>query len=128
MKEKATIKNIPADKCDIFCYDKEKVNRIQPEIERVQGIEQTFKALADATRLKIAYALTLEAELCVCDIANIIGTTTATASHHLRLLRNIGIAEHRKEGKLVYYSLKNNHVHQLVSLAMLHAKEGEAAG
>lgn len=118
----------PKDTCETFCYDEEKVNRIQPQMEAVNGVEQIFKALADATRLKIAYALTLESELCVCDVANIIGATTATASHHLRLLRNMGLAKYRKEGKLVFYALEDEHVNQLVSIAMIHAKEGAADG
>lgn len=60
-------------------------------------------ALSDDTRIKIAYALSLEDELCVCDVANIVGATTTTTSHHLRLLKNLGLANYRKEGKLVYY-------------------------
>lgn len=116
------------DTCDTFCFDEEKVNRIQPQIEQVNGVELIFKALSDATRLKIAYALTLEAELCVCDVANIIGSTTATASHHLRLLRNMGLAKYRKEGKLVFYSLEDDHVRQLVSIATTHAQEGDKSG
>ena len=61
-------------------------------------------------------------------MANIIGSTTATASHHLRLLRNMGLAKYRKEGKLVFYSLKDEHVRQLVSIAMEHSKEGVGLG
>lgn len=116
------------DTCDTFCYDEDKVNRIQSKIDQVSGVEMIFKALSDATRLKIAYALTLEKELCVCDVANIIGATTATASHHLRLLRNMGLAKYRKEGKLVFYSLEDDHVRQLVSIAMIHEKEGVRHG
>lgn len=112
------------DSCETFCYDEEKVSRIQAKIDQVSGVEMIFKALSDATRLKIAYALTLEKELCVCDVANIIGATTATASHHLRLLRNMGLARYRKEGKMVFYSLEDDHVRQLVSIAMVHEKEG----
>lgn len=122
MNEK-TLKKSNKDTCDTFCYDEELVKRIQPEIERVEGVELIFKALSDATRMKIAYALTLEEELCVCDVANIIGSTTATASHHLRLLRNMKLAKYRKKGKLVFYSLADDHVHQLVSIALLHSKE-----
>ncbi|MCM3089003.1 metalloregulator ArsR/SmtB family transcription factor [Bhargavaea ginsengi] len=120
--EKVT--NLSKDTCDTFCYDEEKVNRIRAKIDQVSGVEMIFKALSDATRLKIAYALTLEKELCVCDVANIIGATTATASHHLRLLRNMGLARYRKEGKMVFYSLEDDHVRQLVSIAMIHEKEG----
>ena len=89
---------------------------------RSKDVELIFKALADATRLKIAYALTLAKELCVCDVAHIIGSSSATASHHLRLLRNMKLAKIRREGKLVFYSLDDDHVRQLVYIAMIHAK------
>ncbi|API92663.1 transcriptional regulator [Virgibacillus pantothenticus] len=128
MKTDADKKEKQSDVCETFCYDENTVNRIRPKIDKMDGVEQIFKALADATRLKIAYALTLERELCVCDIANIIGATKATASHHLRLLRNMGLAKHRKEGKLVFYSLEDEHVHQLVTIATVHAKEGVDSG
>ncbi|RYG71483.1 transcriptional regulator [Lentibacillus lipolyticus] len=118
-----TLTRTNKDSCDTICYDEALVQRMQPEVEKVNGVELIFKALSDATRMKIAYALTLEKELCVCDVANIIGSTTATASHHLRLLRNMKLAKYRKEGKLVFYSLADDHVHQLVSIALLHAKE-----
>ncbi|SDK27270.1 ArsR/SmtB family transcription factor [Sediminibacillus albus] len=114
--------------CSTFCFDEEKVNRIQPQIEKANGMELTFKALSDATRVKIAYALTLDSELCVCDVANIIGCTTATASHHLRLLRNMGLAKYRKEGKLVFYSLADEHIRQLVSIALTHQEAGVSDG
>jgi ArsR family transcriptional regulator, lead/cadmium/zinc/bismuth-responsive transcriptional repressor len=116
------------DTCETFCFDEEKVNRVKGKVEEVNGVELLFKALADSTRIKIAYALTLEKELCVCDVANIIGSTTATASHHLRLLRNMGLAKYRKEGKLVFYSLADDHIHQLVSIALIHSKEGGSDG
>ncbi|WP_237458249.1 ArsR/SmtB family transcription factor [Pontibacillus yanchengensis] len=122
MSEKV-IKQSNKETCDTFCYDEEVVLRVQPEIEKVEGVELIFKALSDATRMKIAYALSIEKELCVCDVANIIGSTTATASHHLRLLRNMKLAKYRKEGKLVFYSLADDHVHQLVSIALVHSKE-----
>ncbi len=114
-----------SDSCEVFCYNEEKVTKIKQQIEEVNGVELLFKALADSTRLKIAYALTLEKELCVCDVANIIGSSTATASHHLRLLRNMGLAKFRKQGKLAFYSLADEHVHQLVSIAMIHTNEGK---
>ncbi|MCM3324755.1 ArsR/SmtB family transcription factor [Cytobacillus kochii] len=111
------------DTCETFCFDEEKVNRVQNVIEDVNGLELLFKALSDSTRIKIAYALTIEEELCVCDVANIIGSSTATASHHLRLLKNIGLAKHQKKGKLVFYSLDDEHVKQLIQVAYLHHKE-----
>ncbi len=114
------------DSCEIFCYDEDKVNRVQQKIMNhdFQDMAQIFKVLADHTRLKVAYALCDEDELCVCDVANIIGSTMATASHHLRLLRNMGIAKYRKEGKLVFYSLEDAQLKQLIRLAIEHQKEG----
>jgi DNA-binding transcriptional ArsR family regulator len=112
------------DTCESFCFNEEVVGRIQPKINEVNGVELIFKALSDLTRLKITYALTIEKELCVCDVASMIGCTIATASHHLRLLRNMGLASYRKEGKLVFYSLIDEHVHQLVNIALDHSKEG----
>lgn len=111
--------------CDIFCYDEEKVNRVGSlvEQENLGIVAGMFKALADETRLKIAYSLVQESELCVCDVANIIHASTATASHHLRHLRKLGIAKSRKEGKLVFYSLEDEHVKTLVTTAVIHGKE-----
>ncbi|WP_172200789.1 ArsR/SmtB family transcription factor [Saccharibacillus qingshengii] len=113
------------DTCEIFCYDEDKVNRVRERLSKndFQDMAQIFKVLADHTRLKVAYALCDEDELCVCDVANIIGSTMATASHHLRLLRNMDIANYRKEGKLVFYSLEDEQLKQMIRLAIEHQKE-----
>ncbi|TCS76810.1 ArsR/SmtB family transcription factor [Effusibacillus lacus] len=113
----------PTDVCEIFCYDEAKVNRLRGQTEVPQGISSIFKALADDTRFRIAYALSLEDELCVCDVANIIGTTVANASHHLRVLRNNGLASHRKEGKMVFYALADAHVKTIIRMAFDHSQE-----
>ncbi|MGB3100281.1 MAG: metalloregulator ArsR/SmtB family transcription factor [Psychrobacillus psychrotolerans] len=118
------IKTVIKDVCETTCFDEEVVNRVQSKMGEITNVELIFKALSDSTRLKITYALTLEKELCVCDVANIIGTSTATASHHLRYLRNMGLAKYRKEGKMVFYSLLDEHVHLLVRIALDHSKEG----
>ncbi|MED4228416.1 metalloregulator ArsR/SmtB family transcription factor [Neobacillus cucumis] len=113
------------DVCEVTCVDGEKVQRVKEIVtqQNTMAVSQIFKVLSDDTRIKIAYALTIEDELCVCDVANIVGSTTATASHHLRLLRNLGLAKYRKEGKLVYYSLDDDHVRQLIQIALVHQKE-----
>jgi len=115
------------DLCEVTCVDGEKVKRVKESIsqQNTMAVSQIFKALSDDTRIKIAYALSEENELCVCDVANIVGSTTATASHHLRLLRNLGLAKYRKEGKLVFYSLDDDHVRQLIQIAFEHQKEVE---
>ncbi|EKN71401.1 cadmium efflux system accessory protein [Neobacillus bataviensis LMG 21833] len=114
------------DVCEIACVDSKKTTRVQRHLEKgshILEVSKLFKALADETRMKIAYALTLEDELCVCDVANIVGATTATASHHLRHLKGLGLAKYRKEGKLAYYSLDDDHVKQLIHIAVAHQKE-----
>lgn len=113
------------DVCEVTCVDEEKVKRVSDKVsqQNTMAVSQIFKALSDDTRMKIAYALSVEDELCVCDVANIVGSTTATASHHLRLLRNLGLAKYRKEGKLVFYSLDDDHVKQLIQIAFAHQKE-----
>lgn len=118
------------DVCEITCFDEPKVNRLKQEIseQKPTEVSKIFKALSDDTRIKIAFSLSLEEELCVCDVANIVGCTTATASHHLRLLRNMGLAKYRKEGKLVFYSLDDDHVKQLIHIAFAHHKEVESRG
>ena len=113
------------DTCDIYCYDEAKVNRIQGNMqnEDLSSVAKLFKALADENRAKISYALCQDEELCVCDVANIIGSTVATASHHLRTLHKQGLVKYRKEGKLAFYSLDDDHVKQLIMIALAHKKE-----
>lgn len=82
-----------------------------------------FKALSDPTRVKIAYLLTLK-EQCVCDVAEIAEVSTATASHHLRLLRDIGIASYRKRGKQAFYCIIDETIKQLLNLT-IEEKVGE---
>lgn len=118
------------DVCEITCVDEDKVAKVKNELTKQNTMEvsKLFKALADDTRVKIAYSLLVEEELCVCDVANIVGCTVATASHHLRLLRNLGLATYRKEGKLVFYSLDDEHVKLLVDIAFTHQREVELRG
>ncbi len=117
------MKNIEV--CEVTCVDEEKVSRLKEELltHNTNKVAVLFKALSDSTRMKIAYALAVEKELCVCDVANIVGSSTATASHHLRLLRKQGLAKYEKRGKLVYYSLDDHHVKQLIQIAVEHQQE-----
>ena len=116
---------INKDTCEIYCYDEEKVNRIQGNLQTVDisSVAQMLKAIADENRAKITYALCQDDELCVCDIANIIGVTFANASHHLRTLHKQGIVKFRKEGKLAFYSLDDEHIRQIMMIALALKKE-----
>lgn len=110
------------DTCEVSCFDPEKVARLKQEIAGTQGLALLFKALADDTRVQIALALSKE-ELCVCDVATLMGVSEATASHHLRLLRNMGLAKYRRQGKMVFYSLDDHHVVSLIHQALEHYRE-----
>jgi DNA-binding transcriptional ArsR family regulator len=110
--------------CEVTCVHEEDVKYVQQNLPDLKGMSVIFKALADETRLKISYALTLQNELCVCDVAAMIQSSTATASHHLRYLKDIDLAKSHKKGKLVYYRLADDHVGQLVKIAYEHSKEG----
>lgn len=116
---------IKKDTCEIYCYDEEKVNRIQGDLQTVDifSVAQLLKAISDENRAKITYALCQDDELCVCDIANIIGITVANASHHLRTLYKQGVVKFRKEGKLAFYSLDDEHIKQIMMIALAHKKE-----
>ena len=107
--------------CEVFCYDEDKVERLQKEIETVDitGMSQMLKAIADKNRAKITYILCQDDELCVCDIALILGITIPNTSHHLRTLYKEGIVTSRKEGKLVFYSLKDPNIKQLITFALM---------
>ena len=115
-----------ADDCEVYSFDPERVARARKAIEGTEGLSLLFKALADDTRVRIALALSRE-ELCVCDVATLMEISVATASHHLRLLRNMGLAKFRKEGRMVYYSLEDDHVVTLLHQAIAHYKEGKHA-
>ena len=112
-----------ADRCDEFTYDAAKVARVRPRLAAAAEVVPLFKALADETRAQIVYALTQEEELCVCEVATLIGCSVAAASHHLRLLRSLRLAKPRRQGKMVFYSLEDDHVRQLLELALTHRRE-----
>ncbi|WP_247741172.1 metalloregulator ArsR/SmtB family transcription factor [Cohnella sp. LGH] len=107
------------DICNVSCFDEHKVRRVKQSIQEdeISNMVKMFKILCDETRLKVVYALCQEDELCVCDVANIICSTMATTSHHLRSLKMLGIAKHRKEGKLVFYSLVDKDIRKLIEVA-----------
>lgn len=113
------------DICEAFCPTTEKVSQLKQVISEddITGMTEIFKALADPTRVKVAYMLERGGELCVCDVAEVLGSSTATASHHLRTLKNKHIAKSRKEGKNVFYSLKDDHIRTLLHMTLEHQKE-----
>lgn len=114
-----------SDVCDSFGLHPEKVDRVRdkmPEDETISRLADIFKALADPTRARILYALTLE-ELCVCDLATLTGMTSSAVSHQLRLLRASRLVRFRRVGKMALYSLDDDHVRHLLAEGLCHARE-----
>lgn len=111
--------------CEINIIHEEVVNRVKsimPEDGIIYDLAEFFKVFADSTRMKIIYAL-IEKELCVCDIAAIVGTTQSAISHQLRILKQSKLVKYRKEGKIVYYSLDDEHISQIVKKGREHIEE-----
>lgn len=98
------------------------VKKIMPNDNTIYDLADFFKMFSDSTRMKIIYAL-MENELCVCDIAAIVGTTQSAISHQLRVLKQSKLVKYKKEGKVVYYSLDDEHISEIVKKGSEHIEE-----
>ena len=111
--------------CDCEVIQADIVNKVKtrmPQDEDIYDLSDFFKVLGDSTRMKIIWALD-ESEMCVCDIAVLLNMTKSAISHQLRSLRDANLVKFRKEGKTVYYSLKDEHVRDIYEIGMEHIKE-----
>ncbi len=112
------------DICFVKCINEKKVKETSKTIPRQEDIGQMadiFKALSDPGRLKIVLAL-LNQEHCVCDIAVICNQTESAISHQLRILRTLKIVKNRREGKIIYYSIDDDHVVSLIHMSLDHVR------
>ena len=112
------------DICSVKCINEKKVKetvKIIPSQEDIGQMADIFKALSDPSRLKIVLAL-LNQEHCVCDIAVICNQTDSAISHQLRILRTLKIVKNRREGKIIYYSIDDNHVISLIHMSLKHVR------
>ena len=110
--------------CSEKCINETRVNKTLknfPDQEDITAIAEIFKALSDPSRLKIVLAL-LKQEHCVCDIAVICNQTESAISHQLRVLRTLKIVKNRREGKVVYYTLDDDHVISLINYSLDHVQ------
>jgi len=113
------------DVCQIKIINGKKVNSVKGKMlseDIFLNLSNTFKTLSDKTRVKILHALSKE-ELCVCDISAVLDMSISAVSHQLRVLRNTKLVKYRRDGKIVYYSLDDDHVVQLLKMAYEHVKE-----
>ncbi len=111
--------------CDIYHVDEEKVRKVLRRVGsevRFENLARMFQVLSDPTRAKILFALAQE-ELCVCDLATIVARSRPAVSHQLRLLRDLRLVKYRRQGKMAYYSLDDDHVRHLVEDGLRHAEE-----
>jgi Predicted transcriptional regulators len=115
--------NIEICNCNIIHEDvvRDVKNNI-PNEKTLYELAELFKVLGDCTRVKILYAL-LNAEMCVCDIAALLGMTQSAISHQLRVLKQSRLVKHRRDGKVVYYSLDDEHVKQIFDQGLIHIRE-----
>ena len=99
-----------------------KVKKNMIDENRIIDLAELFKVFGDSTRIKIICAL-FQSKLCVCDIAAIIGSTVSAVSHQLRILKQAKLVKYNKVGKVVYYSLDDEHVSQIFNKGCEHLDE-----
>ena len=100
----------------------QKISAVMPDEDSLFDLAELYKIFGDSTRIKILYAL-FEAELCVCDIATLIGMSMSAVSHQLRILKQARLVQYRRDGKSVYYSLADDHVRSILGQGMDHISE-----
>lgn len=113
------------DMCEIEIKHEDKVKDAKsklPSDEILLEVSETFKIFGDLTRLKILQSL-FKRELCVCDITAVLEANQSTISHQLRILRQNNLVKFRKEGKMAYYSLADDHVEKIIEMGLEHARE-----
>ena len=109
--------------CECTVIHQEVIDKIKlPEEELLYDLGDFFKILGDSTRIKILSAL-FQSEMCVCDIAALLGMTQSAISHQLRVLKQGRLVKHRTEGKVVYYSLDDDHIKHIVDQGLTHISE-----
>lgn len=114
-----------ADACEVLFVNEDRVENVRKSMRSAVAVEmlaETFRVLGDQTRLKIAFALSKE-ELCVCDMANLFRISQSAVSHSLRTLRQMKLVKFRKEGKIAYYTLDDEHIAHLLTEGFIHVEE-----
>lgn len=110
--------------CEIQCVNPRKVRESKANSlseREILSLAEIFGAMGDSTRIKILHTLS-QGEFCVCELAEIINMSQSAVSHQLRVLRNLRLVKHRKEGKMVFYSLDDDHIIQLFTQGLAHIR------
>ena len=114
-----------APKCQFMHVHEEivvKVNSAMPQEEALFELAELFKIFGDSTRIRILYVL-FESEMCVCDIAQLLGMTQSAISHQLQVLKKSKLVKYRRQGTTVFYSLADAHVRTIIGQGMEHIAE-----
>ncbi|MBU2489336.1 MAG: metalloregulator ArsR/SmtB family transcription factor [Proteobacteria bacterium] len=114
-----------ADLCGARCIHLDRVARAREESvgpDLLERLARTFGVLADPTRLALVMALT-GGEMCVCDLAAFLGVSPSAVSHQLARLRDLALVRRRRDGQMLYYSLDDDHVADLLTTGLAHMKE-----
>ena len=115
----------PVETCEEKTIHPEQVDSVVKDLppdEMLFDLAELFKIFGDSTRIKILYVL-FEAELCVCDIAAVLGMSQSAISHQLRTIKQARLVKNRREGKTIYYSLADDHVKTIIGMAIDHLEE-----
>lgn len=119
-----------AERCEVECIHPEHITPLLGRLldySSADRVAATFGVLADPTRARILHALSLaETDLCVCDLAVLLGISQSALSHQLRLLRDRDAVARTRRGRMVYYRLADEHIRNVLSDGMRHAVEGRA--
>ena len=98
------------------------VNKTMPEETELYDLAELFKIFGDSTRIRILFVL-FEAEVCVCDLAQVLNMTQSAVSHQLKILKQNKLVKNRREGKSIFYSLADDHVRTIISMGREHILE-----
>ena len=113
----------PACECEEIHADVINHKRVSmPDEETLYDLSDFFKIFGDSTRISILFAIDGE-PMCVCDIAELLGMTKSAVSHQLKILREANLVKTERQGKVVYYSLADNHVKEIIECGMSHINE-----
>ena len=113
------------EKCQITIIHQHTVNEVKarmPEDEKLYDLAELFKVFGDSTRIKIIYAL-FESEMCVCDLSALLDISQSAISHQLKTLKQARLVKNRRDGKVIYYSLDDEHIKNIFDAGYQHISE-----
>lgn len=113
-------------KNEYYALSDEQAKKLESEMpadEELYDLAELFKVFGDSTRIRILYALLESEEMCVGDIAQLLGLTPTACSHQLRVLKNNKLVRFRRDGKIIFYSLADQHVRRILGMGMEHILE-----